>query len=287
VQHQIATAEIHRAEEQVWWRRIGLALAGTIGIAFLAVLYAGRLEDRLRRERDKDAQHTRDLQRLSARLVAAQEEERRSIARELHDEVGQVLTAIKVDLQMAQRSLQAQGHDTAALTDLQDMTDGALGTVRDLSHLLRPTMLDDLGLGAAIDWQLRSLARRHNVMVELVRKRVAWTTTPVTAFASSETLTNVARHQRRRCWCSLTRGQRWWPMTARLRLGAVERHAAAGGWADRTSQRVAERGTCPSSAPGRGTRVSSSCRCGTRRRRLIRRVRRRSRASLTAKVSHG
>jgi len=198
VQHQLATAEIHRTVEQQWWLRIGMALAGTLGIAFLAVLYAGRLEDRLRQERDKDAQHTRDLQRLSARLVAAQEEERRNIARELHDEVGQVLTAIKVDLQMAQRSLDAKGHDTQALSELQDMTDGALGTVRDLSHLLRPTMLDDLGLGAAIDWQLRSLARRHNVAVELVQEGLTERLdgeTEVAAFRIvQEALTNVARH---------------------------------------------------------------------------------------------
>jgi len=268
VQHQMATAEIHRAEDQRWWRRIGWALAGTIGIAFLAVLYAGRLEDRLRGERDKDAQHTRDLQRLSARLVAAQEEERRSIARELHDEVGQVLTAIKVDLQIAQRSLDARGHDTQALSDLQDMTDGALGTVRNLSHLLRPTMLDDLGLGAAIDWQLRSLARRHNVAVELVQEGLTERLDPDTEVAAfrivQEALTNVARHARAtRCTVRISHaGERLVISVTDDGCGfdaaAVERRGERWGLGlIGLRERVAEReGTLSiDSAPGQGTRV--------------------------------
>ena len=268
VQHQIATADIHRAEEQQWWRRVGLALAGTIGIAFVAVLYAGRLENRLRRERDKDAQHTRDLQRLSARLVAAQEEERRNIARELHDEVGQVLTAIKVDLQMAQRSLEASGHDTQVLHDLQDMTDGALGTVRDLSHLLRPTMLDDLGLGAAIDWQLRSLARRHQVTVDLVQEGMTErldSDTEVAAFRIvQEALTNVARHANAtRCTVRLSHVRDRLIVSVAddgcgFDLEAVERRGERRGLGlIGLRERVAEReGTLSiESAPGQGTRV--------------------------------
>jgi glucose-6-phosphate-specific signal transduction histidine kinase len=82
-----------------------VALATSLGIALLATLYAGRLEDRLRRQRAKDVQNTRDLQQLSAKLLNAQEEERRTIARELHDEVGPALTAIKVELAVAQRGL--------------------------------------------------------------------------------------------------------------------------------------------------------------------------------------
>lgn len=268
VQHQIATAEIHRAEEQLWWQRLGMALAGTIGIAFLAVLYAGRLEDRLRRERDKDAQHTRDLQRLSARLVAAQEEERRNIARELHDEVGQVLTAIKVDLQMAQRSLDAQGHDTQVLSDLQQMTDGALGSVRNLSHLLRPTMLDDLGLGAAIDWQLRSLARRHHAAVELLQEGMTERLDPDTEVAAfrivQEALTNVARHAHAtRCTVRLSHAGDRVVITVEddgrgFDPAGVERRGERRGLGlIGLRERVAEReGTLSiESAPGQGTRV--------------------------------
>ena len=88
----------------------------------------------------------RTLQRLSAKLITAQEEERRNIARELHDEVGQVLTAIKVELALAQSAIEASGGPARVLEDARSITDGAIQTVRDLSHLLHPAMLDDLGL---------------------------------------------------------------------------------------------------------------------------------------------
>jgi len=198
LQHQIATADIHRAEEQSWLRRVGLALAATIGIAILAVLYAGRLEDRLRRERDKDALHARELQRLSARLVAAQEEERRTIARELHDEVGQVLSAIAVEAQVAERALPETDEAVRALGEVQQLANGATRVVRDLSHLLRPTMLDDLGLGAAIDWLLRGAARRHGLQVDLVQTGTPERLAPAVEVAAfrivQEAVTNVARH---------------------------------------------------------------------------------------------
>ena len=129
-----------------------MALATSLGIALLATFYAGRLEDRIRRQRAKDVQNTRDLQHLSAKLLNAQEEERRSIARELHDEVGQALTAIKVELAMAQRAIDGAGGAATALDDARSIADGVLHTVRDLSHLLHPALLDDLGLAAATEW---------------------------------------------------------------------------------------------------------------------------------------
>jgi signal transduction histidine kinase len=198
VQHQTATAEIHAEAQRQWWIAAALALVANLGIAFVAITYAGRLENRLRRQRDKDAQSSRELQRLSARLVAAQEEERRSIARELHDEVGQVLTAIKVELELARRSITNLGSPGRMLDDLDRLTDGALHTVRDLSHLLRPTMLDDLGLAAAIDWLLRSMGRRHQIDVQLVQEGLDERPDPETEVAAyrivQEALTNVARH---------------------------------------------------------------------------------------------
>ncbi|MEZ5286484.1 MAG: sensor histidine kinase [Vicinamibacterales bacterium] len=198
VQHQTATAAIHRDTEAQWWWQLGAALAATLGIAIFAVVYAGRLEDRLRRQREKERQNAEELQLLSSRLVAAQEEERRSISRELHDEVGQVLSAIKVDLVLAQRAIEQQGGRAEPLEDLQRMADGALQTVRDLSQLLRPAVLDDLGLAAAVDGLLRGLARRHHVQVSLVQEghteRLS-SENEVAAFRIvQEALTNVARH---------------------------------------------------------------------------------------------
>ncbi|OYW04562.1 MAG: hypothetical protein B7X11_02785, partial [Acidobacteria bacterium 37-65-4] len=83
-----ATAAVYRQAQRDAWRQLGLALAASLAIGLWAALYAGRLETRLRRQRVRDLQITNDLQRLSAKLVSAQEDERRMIARELHDEVG-------------------------------------------------------------------------------------------------------------------------------------------------------------------------------------------------------
>ena len=103
VQQQKEIAEIYGAAQRRLWRNLGLALAASFGIGLVATLYAGRLENRIRQQRMRDVQNASELQHLSAKLITAQEEERRSIARELHDEVGQVLTAIKVELAVAQR----------------------------------------------------------------------------------------------------------------------------------------------------------------------------------------
>jgi hypothetical protein len=81
IQQQSAVADVYHMTQRRIWQSLGVALAASLGIALLATLYAGRLEDRLRRQRAKDVQNTRDLQQLSAKLLNAQEEERRSIAR--------------------------------------------------------------------------------------------------------------------------------------------------------------------------------------------------------------
>ncbi len=198
VQQQLDIASLYRATQQRVWQTVGLALGASVAIAFLATLYAGRLEQRLQRQRARDVETARDLQRLSSQLLTAQEEERRSIARELHDEVGQVLTAIKVELAIAERSLQAAGGNAAALHDARAITDGALQTVRDLSRLLHPSMLDDLGLPATIDWYLKGFGRRHGVRIELLHQGMDERLAPETEAAVyrivQEALTNVAKH---------------------------------------------------------------------------------------------
>ena len=143
-------------------------------------------------------QNARDLQRLSAKLVHAQEEERRVIARELHDEVGQVLSAIKVELTLAEHAIESEGGPAHALADVRSIADGALHSVRDLSHLLHPALLDDLGLPAAIDWYLKGFGRRHGVRVDLLHDHMDDRLLPEIETAVyrivQEALTNVARH---------------------------------------------------------------------------------------------
>lgn len=198
VRQQTETMEIYRVTRRRLWQQLGLALAASLGIALLATRYVSRLESRVRHQRATELQNTRDLQRLSAQLVSAQEEERRTIARELHDEVGQALTAIKVELGLAQRAIEAGNRSAHVLADAKSITDGALQTVRDLSHLLHPSLLDDLGLVSAVNWYVRGFSRRHRIRTEMVHDRMEERLTPETEAAAyrivQEALTNVAKH---------------------------------------------------------------------------------------------
>jgi two-component system, NarL family, sensor histidine kinase UhpB len=137
------------------------------------------------------------LRELSASVVEAREEERRRIARELHDELGQRLTALKIDL--ATLAAQAPlGTDDPRVAGMQAMLDDTLASVRRIASDLRPLMLDDLGLNAAIEWLARDASRRIGIPVHTrlplaepaVDQRVA---TAIYRMVQ-EALTNVARH---------------------------------------------------------------------------------------------
>jgi len=198
VQQQARLAALYDAAERRTWQRLGLALAGSLGIALFATLYGTRLEQHLKRQRERERQNAADLQRLSAKLISIQEEERRTIARELHDEVGQVLTAIKMELSVAQRSIQAAGVQDRPLRAAQGITDSALHTVRDLSRLLHPAMLDDLGLPSAVRAYTQRFSERHGIRVELVVENMEERADPPVEAAAyriiQESLTNIARH---------------------------------------------------------------------------------------------
>jgi signal transduction histidine kinase len=198
VQQQARLAALYDAAERRTWQRLGLALAGSLGIALLATVYGTRLEQHLKRQREKERQNAADLQRLSAKLISIQEEERRTIARELHDEVGQVLTAIKMELSVAQRTITAAGIQDRPLLSAQGITDSALHTVRDLSRLLHPAMLDDLGLPAAVRAYTQRFSERHGIKVDLVVENMEDRADPPVEAAAyriiQESLTNIARH---------------------------------------------------------------------------------------------
>lgn len=167
IRQQSEITNVHQVAELKSRQQLGLALMFSLGVLLFTSLYAAKLEARLRMQLKRDVLISRELHETATRLMSAQEEERRTIARELHDEVGQVLTAIKVELSIAQRSIEASGASAAPLADVQSIADGALHTVRNLTQLLHPAALDDLGLAAAIDASLRGLARRHDIRAEL------------------------------------------------------------------------------------------------------------------------
>jgi signal transduction histidine kinase len=145
-----------------------------------------------------------ELRALSGHIESAREEERTGIAREIHDELGQALTAIKMDLAWIGRRASAPDEiDRAALEDrlkaLTGMTDQVIDQVRRISSELRPGILDDLGLLAALEWQAQDFERRTGLTCAF-RSSVASQERFDRALSTAvfrivqEALTNVARH---------------------------------------------------------------------------------------------
>jgi signal transduction histidine kinase len=182
------------------------ALAILVGllVAVLATHYVGRLERQIEERRVGERRSRLDLERLSARLVTVQEEERRSLSRELHDEVGQALTAIKMDVTVALRGVDGLRHVEPGariaswLEDARSITENTLQSVRDLSQLLHPSMLDDFGLPQALRSYLRTFSKRTGISAQLIdiemEQRLPQEVEVCVYRIAQEALTNIARH---------------------------------------------------------------------------------------------
>jgi signal transduction histidine kinase len=110
---------------------------------------------------------------LSARLVAAQEEERRAISRELHDEVGQSLSALLMEAGAAATLTPPDLDDLKLrLETIKGLAEGSVNLIRNMALLLRPSMLDDLGLVPALRWQAREVAKRTGLKVRMTAEGV-------------------------------------------------------------------------------------------------------------------
>ena len=152
-------------------------------------LYKHEAETRLRNT-------TRQLKALSRRVLEVQELERRRVAVELHDELGQSLTAIKINLQLSQRL------KDKALADINleniHIVEDALRQVRRLATNLRPSMLDDLGLAPALKWVAEQSASRSGFEVTFHHERTQVRLAPEIETACfrivQEALTNISRH---------------------------------------------------------------------------------------------
>jgi len=177
----------------------GLGELEQLGVAFDEMAEA--LEQR--ETEHKRAQER--LQVLSRQLLEAQESERRAIARELHDELGQALQALKINLRTAQRF---PHEDMQRLEDSIAIVDHTIQQVRNLSLNLRPSLLDDLGLVAALEWYVERQTQRVGLTGHFVADSLAFRPQPTvetTCFrVVQEALTNIARHARaRQVWVEL------------------------------------------------------------------------------------
>lgn len=197
---QAANAQVYRTIQRQIWVQLAVSLGASVAIGFVAVRRVEVLEGRLCEQRRRDAENAHDLQRLSAQLVMAQEDERRTIARELHGELGTVLAALEVELAAAQRSVDGIGGSPRLLADARSITERAQDTVGDLSHLLHPVVLDDLGLAAAVEAHIQEFRRRHAIPTVFVHERMSGRLPQAIEVAAyrliQEALANVAKHAR-------------------------------------------------------------------------------------------
>jgi PAS domain S-box-containing protein len=151
-----------------------------------------RAEEQLRLSLDQ-------LRALAARLQSVREEERTSIAREIHDELGQTCTAIKMDLALISRkATKRQTHLRAKAESAIQLVDGMIVTLRKIASELRPRTLDDLGLTPALEWQAQEFEGRTGITCSIVlpREPLVLDSELSTAIFRifQESLTNVARH---------------------------------------------------------------------------------------------
>lgn len=163
---QVARGQVAFREslQRLVWQSVLLGLA----VAIAVVLRIRALERRSAQERAIAEAAQFQARELSLRLVATQEDERKHLSRELHDHVAQVLTALRMELGRIERwrsPVDTRLRDS--VTESKQLVDKLFRTVRDLALGLRPSMLDDLGLQAALEWCVRDVTRRSGVDVSL------------------------------------------------------------------------------------------------------------------------
>ena len=145
---------------------LGFFLA--VGLAIIVVFHVRNLERDVARRFSEIQIARRDLRRLSDSLVTAQEEERRNLSRELHDEIGQTMSAMLMELGQLESKLAGAEAYRSTLASIRSLAEENVGKVRDLSLALRPAMLDELGLVPALRWQVREVARRTGLKVTML-----------------------------------------------------------------------------------------------------------------------
>jgi signal transduction histidine kinase len=139
-----------------------------IVLAALTIRRTLRLEAELERRYEEGVRTRQELKDLSARLVSAQEEERRAISRELHDEVGQSLSALLMEAGNAAASVPADSAVVRRHVDsIKKLAEASVNVIRNMTLLLRPSMLDDFGLVPALEWQAREVSKQTGLRVHV------------------------------------------------------------------------------------------------------------------------
>jgi signal transduction histidine kinase len=152
--------------------RLVVMLLATLGVGVLLAAFTVRrtltLESELKKRYDEGVRAQQELKELSARLVSAQEEERRAISRELHDEVGQSLSALLMEAGNAAASVPQDSAEVRRhVESIKKLAEASVHVIRNMTLLLRPSMLDDFGLVPALEWQAREVSKRTGLRVHV------------------------------------------------------------------------------------------------------------------------
>ncbi len=178
--HAAFRDDLHR----LLWQTVLLGL----GVAMVVVFRLQVLE-----RRSEDAEH--QMRELSQQLVNTQEEERKNLSRELHDHVAQVLTGLRMELGRMERM---SARVAPVVVECKKLVDDMFHTVRNLALGLRPSMLDDFGLQAALEWHVRDFMARYAINVELTMDgdfdRLPDSHRTCVYRIVQEAMTNCARH---------------------------------------------------------------------------------------------
>jgi signal transduction histidine kinase len=180
---QISTRQLHAGDEALdeAFRNLRLRLiamlGATLGVGLLLAAFTIRrtlhLETELQKRYEEGARARGELQDLSARLVSAQEEERRAISRELHDEVGQSLSALLMEAGNAARVPDSSAEVRRHVESIKKLAETSVNVIRNMTLLLRPSMLDDFGLVPALEWQAREVSKRTGLRVHVTAEEAS------------------------------------------------------------------------------------------------------------------
>ncbi len=139
-----------------------------------------------------------ELQKLTQRLLKVQDDERRRLARDLHDSTGQTLTALKMSALLLQQNCRQDPAALAMASEVIQLADQAIDEIRTMSYLLHPPLLDEVGFACAAEWYIEGFAKRSGIKVSAdignSRERLAQSMEIALFRVLQESLTNIHRH---------------------------------------------------------------------------------------------
>jgi signal transduction histidine kinase len=163
---QIEVAQAQFQSRVGWISVVAIALGGILAIVVVRHVQHLGVEAATRFNEVLAARE--DLTRLSERLVNVQEEERRNLSRELHDDLGQTMSAMLIELGKLESARACPGNYSDGWASVRHLAEQNVAKVRDMALLLRPAMLDELGLVPALRWQGREVSRRTGLKVKMI-----------------------------------------------------------------------------------------------------------------------